>query len=186
MEDLTFLREVLGNLYVSQQQEDIVFNYSFLINEKKSILNSINTLLMYEEDSVITLQDWHIELLQLQSDRILFDSNNNVIQYPEYFSQEELTIISILKKATYNPDKLTQEEIQILIKFFENRKLVEDILSASGAGLKLNKRALQRVMTLFQDKIPTTGHNIKTYESLCTKLSLTKTNNHKLEKKPLS
>ena len=91
MEDLTFLREVLGNLYVSQQQEDIVFNYSFLINEKKSILNSINTLLMYEEDSVITLQDWHIELLQLQSDRILFDSNNNVIQYPEYFSQEELT-----------------------------------------------------------------------------------------------
>ena len=183
MEDLTFLREVLGNLYVLQQQEDIVFNYSFLINEKKSILNSINTLLMYEEDSVITLQDWHIELLQLQSDRILFDSNNNVIQYPEYFSQEELTIISILKKATYNPDKLTQEEIQILIKFFENRKLVEDILSASGAGLKLNKRALQRVMTIFKDKTTTTGHNIATYESLCTKLSLTKTNNHKLEKK---
>ena len=93
MENLTFLREVLGNLYVSQQQEDIVFNYSFLLKEKKAILNKINTLLMYEDDNSITLEDWHIELLQLQSDRILFDSNNNVIQHPQYFSQEELTII---------------------------------------------------------------------------------------------
>ena len=49
MEDLTFLREVLGNLYVLQQQEDIVFNYSFLINEKKStiICNHINRASFY-------------------------------------------------------------------------------------------------------------------------------------------
>jgi hypothetical protein len=182
MENLTFLREVLGNLYVSQQQEDIVFNYSFLLKEKKAILNKINTLLMYEDDNSITLEDWHIELLQLQSDRILFDSNNNVIQYPQYFSQEELTIISILKKATYNPDKLTQEEMQILIKFFKNRKLVEDILASSGNGLKLNKRSLSRVMTLFEGYTPTTNKNITLYESLCTKLSLTKKDTHTLKK----
>ena len=182
METLSFLREVLGTVYVSKQQDDLVYNYSFLLKEKKNILNKIHTFLMYEEDSTITLEDWHIELLQLQSDRIIFDSNNNVIEYPNYYSQEQLTIINILKKASYNSDKLTQEEINILIKFFKNRKLVEDILSSSGNGLKLNKRSLSRVMTLFEGYTITTGKNIRTYESLCTKLSLTKKDTHTLKK----
>ncbi len=183
METLTFLREVLGNIYVSTKQDNLIYNYSFLLKEKKTILDKIRNLLMLDEDSSITLEDWHIDLLQLQSDTILFDSNNNVIEYPNYYSQEQLTIISILKKATYNPDKLTQEEILLLIRFFKNRKLVEDILSSSGNGLKLNKRALKQVMTLFEGYTPTTGKNITTYESLCTKLHLTKKDTHKLEKK---
>ena len=137
---------------------------------------------MYEEEGTITLEDWHIELLQLQSDIILFDNNNNVIEYPEYYSEEQITIINILKKVTYNPDKLTQEEILLLIKFFKNRKVVEDILASSGNGLKLNKRTLSRVMTLFERYTPTTGRNIRTYESLCNKLSLTKKDTRTLKK----
>lgn len=182
METLNFLREVLGSVYVSQKQEDLVYNYSFLLKEKKTILNRIRNLIMLDEDTSITLEDWHIDLLQLQSDTIIFDSNNNVIEYPNYYSEEQLTIINILKKTTYNPDTLTQEEILLLIKFFKNRKLVEDILSSSGNGLKLNKRALKRVMTLFEGYTPTTGRNITTYEYLCTKLSLTKKNPHTLKK----
>ncbi len=183
METLNFLRETLGDIYISKQQQDLVYKYSFLLKEKKSIINKINTFLMYEEDSIITLEDWHIDLLQLQSDRILFDSNNNVIEYPNYYSQEQLTIISILKKATYNPDKLINQEIQTLVNFFKNRKLVEDIIASSGNGLKLNKRALKQVMTLFEGYTTTTGRNITIYESLCTQLSLTKKDTHKLEKK---
>lgn len=183
MKDLTFLQEVLGTVYVSEQQDELIFNYSFLLKEKKTILNKINTFLMYEEDKTITLEDWYFDLLQLQSDRIIFDSNNNVIEYPNYYSEEELTIINILKKIPYNPETLTQKEINILIKFFKNRKLVEDILSTSGNGLKVNKRALQRIMTIFQEKTPTTGSNIKNYDSLCTRLSLTKKDNYLLEKK---
>lgn len=182
MGTLNFLREVLGYIYVSHKPEDIVYNYSFLLKEKKTILNKINTFLMYEEDFTITLEDWHIDLLQLQSDIILFDSNNNVIEYPNYYSQEQLTIISILKKATYNPDTLTQEEILLLIKFFKNRKVVEDMLASSGNGLKLNKRTLKIVMTLFEGYTPTTGRNIRTYESLCNKLSLTKKDTRTLKK----
>ena len=109
-------------------------------------------------------------------------SNNNIIEYPNYYSQEQLTIINLLKKTTYNPDTLTQEEILLLIKFFKNRKVVEDILSSSGNGLKLNKRALRSVMTLFEGYTSTAGRNIITYESLCTKLSLTKQNSHTLKK----
>lgn len=182
METLNFLREVLGNVYVSQKQEEIVYNYSFLLREKKTILNKIRNVLMLDEDTTITLEDWHLDLLQLQSDIIIFDSNNNVIEYPTYYSLEQLTIIRILKKTSYNPDKLTAQEIELLIKFFKNRKLVEDILAASGNGLKLNKRALSRVMTLFEGMTPTTGKNITTYESLCNKLSLTKNNSHILKK----
>jgi hypothetical protein len=184
MENLTFLQEVLGTVYVSKSnKEELTFNYSFLLKEKKSLLNKIHNLLMTDEESSLILEDWQIELLQLQSDRIIFDSNKNVIEYPQYYTQEELTIINILKKTTYNPDTLTPEEIQILIKYFKNRKLVEDILSSSGNGLKLNKRSLSIVIKLFEDKTPTTGKNIKNYESLCTKLSLTKKEINKLEKK---
>ena len=182
MENLTFLEEVLGSVYISKQQDDVIFNYSFLLKEKKSLLNKIHTFLMYEEEGIITLEDWHIDLLQLQSDRIIFDSNNNVIEYPNYYSQEQLSIINLLKKTTYNPDTLTQEEILLLIKFFKNRKIVEDILSSSGNGLKLNKRSLSKVMTLFEGFTPTLGKNITIYESLCTKLSLTKSNKHTLKK----
>ena len=182
MENLTFLEEVLGSVYISKQQDDVIFNYSFLLKEKKTLLNKIHTFLMYEEEGIISLEDWHIDLLQLQSDRIIFDSNNNVIEYPNYYSKEQLSIINLLKKTTYNPDKLTQEEILLLIKFFKNRKIVEDILSSSGNGLKLNKRSLSRVMTLFEGYTPTTGKNIKNYESLCTKLSLTKKDTHTLKK----
>lgn len=182
METLNFLRQVLGNVYISNKQEEIIYNYSFLLKEKKTILDKIHTFLMYEEEGTITLEDWHIELLQLQSDIILFDNNNNVIEYPEYYSEEQITIINILKKVTYNPDKLTQEEILLLIKFFKNRKVVEDILASSGNGLKLNKRSLSRVMTIFERYTPTTGRNIRTYESLCNKLSLTKKDTHTLKK----
>ena len=183
MKDLTFLQEILGTVYVSEQQDELIFNYSFLLKEKKTILNKLNTFLMYEEEKTIILEDWYFDLLQLQSDRIIFDSNNNVIEYPNYYSEEELTIINILKKIPYNSETLTKEEINILIKFFKNRKLVEDILSSSGNGLKVNKRALKNIMTLFEEKTPTTGTNIKNYESLCTRLSLTKQDNYILEKK---
>ena len=182
MENLTFLEEVLGSVYISKQRHDVIFNYSFLLKEKKSLLNKIHTFLMYEEEGIITLEDWHLELLQLQSDRIIFDSNNNVIEYPNYYSQGQLSIINLLKKSTYNPDSLTKEEIQLLIKFFKNRKMVEDILSSSSNGLKLNKKSLSKVMTLFEGFTPTTGKNITTYESLCTKLSLTKKDTHTLKK----
>lgn len=182
MEKLTFLEEALGSVYISKQQDDVIFNYSFLLKEKKTLLNKIHTFLMYEEEGIITLQDWHLELLQLQSDRIIFDSSNNVIEYPNYYSKEQLSIINILKKTTYNPDSLTQEEILLLIKFFKNRKVAKDILSTAGNGLKLNKKSLSRVMTLFEGYTPTTGKNITTYESLCTKLSLTKKDTHTLKK----
>ena len=86
METLNFLRQVLGNVYISNKQEEIIYNYSFLLKEKKTILDKIHTFLMYEEEGTITLEDWHIELLQLQSDIILFDNNNNVIEYPNYYS----------------------------------------------------------------------------------------------------
>ena len=36
---------------------------------------------MYEEDKIITLEDYHIDLLMLQSDTILYDINNNVTYY---------------------------------------------------------------------------------------------------------
>lgn len=182
METLNFLREVLGNIYVSEKQDDLVYNYSFLLKEKKTILDKIRNHLMLEEDTIITLEDWHIDLLQLQSDTIIFDSNNDVIEYPNYYSQEQLTIINLLKKITYNPDTLTQEELLLLIRFFKNRKVVEDIIASSGNGIKLNKRALSKVMTLFEGYTPTTGRNIITYESLCTKLSLTKKDTHTLKK----
>ena len=80
-------------------------------------------------------------------------------------------------------DTITEEEFSILVKFFKNRKLVEDIISLSGNGLKLNKRALTTIMTIFEGYIPTTGTNIKHYESLCNKLLLTKQDSYKLEKK---
>lgn len=180
---MEYLKEVLGSVYIStRNQDELLFNYSFLLQEKKSILNKIHTHLMYDEDTTITLEDYHIDLLMLQSDTILYDSNNNVIEYPNYYSEEQLTIINLLKKITYNPESLTNQEILLLIKFFKNRKLVEDILSSSGNGLKLNKRSLSRVMTLFEGYTPTTGKNIITYESLCTKLSLTKKDTHTLKK----
>jgi hypothetical protein len=180
---MEYLKELLGSVYIStRNQDELLFNYSFLLQEKKTILNKINTHLMYEEDTTITLEDYHIDLLMLQSDTIIYDSNNNVIEYPNYYSQEQLTIINILKKVTYNPDTLTKQEILLLIKFFKNRKLVEDILSSSGNGLKLNKRSLSRVMTLFEGYTPTTNKNITLYESLCTKLSLTKKDTHTLKK----
>jgi hypothetical protein len=180
---MEYLKELLGSVYIStRNQDELLFNYSFLLQEKKTILNKINTHLMYEEDTTITLEDYHIDLLMLQSDTIIYDSNNNVIEYPNYYSQEQLTIINILKKVTYNPDTLTNQEILLLIKFFKNRKLVEDILSSSGNGLKLNKRSLSRVMTLFEGYTPTTNKNITLYESLCTKLSLTKKDTHTLKK----
>ena len=34
MENLTFLEEVLGSVYISKQQDDVIFNYSFLLKEK--------------------------------------------------------------------------------------------------------------------------------------------------------
>lgn len=180
---MEYLKEVLGTVYIStRNQDELLYNYSFLLQEKKSILNKIHTHLMYDEDTIITLEDYHLDLLILQSDTIIYDSDNNVIEYPNYFSNNQLTIISLLKKATYNPDKLTNEEILLLIRFFKNRKLVEDILSSSGNGLKLNKRALSRVMTLFEGFTPTVGKNITIYESLCTKLSLTKKDTHTLKK----
>ena len=180
---MEYLKELLGSVYIStRNQDELLFNYSFLLQEKKTILNKINTHLMYEEDTTITLEDYHIDLLMLQSDTIIYDSNNNVIEYPNYYSQEQLTIINLLKKVTYNPDTLTNQEILLLIKFFKNRKLVEDILSSSGNGLKLNKRSLSRVMTLFEGYTPTTNKNITLYESLCTKLSLTKKDTHTLKK----
>lgn len=180
---MEYLKELLGSVYIStRNQDELLFNYSFLLQEKKTILNKINTHLMYEEDTTITLEDYHIDLLMLQSDTIIYDSNNNVIEYPNYYSQEQLTIINLLKKVTYNPDTLTNQEILLLIKFFKNRKIVEDILSSSGNGLKLNKRSLSRVMTLFEGYTPTTNKNITLYESLCTKLSLTKKDSHTLKK----
>ena len=180
---MEYLQEVLGSVYIStRNQDELLFNYSFLLQEKKSILNKIRNLLMLDEDTSITLEDYHIDLLMLQSDIIIYDSNNNVIEYPNYYSEEQLTIINLLKKIAYNPESLTNQEILLLIKFFRNRKLVEDILSSSGNGLKLNKRSLSRVMTLFEGYTPTTGKNITTYESLCTKLSLTKKDTHTLKK----
>ena len=180
---MEYLQEVLGSVYIStRNQDELLFNYSFLLQEKKSILNKIRNLLMLDEDASITLEDYHIDLLMLQSDIIIYDSNNNVIEYPNYYSEEQLTIINLLKKIAYNPESLTNQEILLLIKFFRNRKLVEDILSSSGNGLKLNKRSLSRVMTLFEGYTPTTGKNITTYESLCTKLSLTKKDTHTLKK----
>ena len=180
---MEYLQEQLGSVYISTRNKDeLLFNYSFLLQEKKSILNKIHTHLMYDEDTTITLEDYHIDLLMLKSDTILYDSNNNVIEYPSYYSQEQLTIINLLKKITYNPYTLTNEEILLLIKFFRNRKLVEDILSSSGNGLKLNKRSLSRVITLFEGYTPTVGKNITLYESLCTKLSLTKKDTHTLKK----
>ena len=47
--------------------------------EKKSILNKIHTYLMYDEDITITLEDYHIDLLMLQSDTVIYDSNNNTL-----------------------------------------------------------------------------------------------------------
>ena len=180
---MEYLQEVLGSVYIStRNQDELLFNYSFLLQEKKSILNKIRNLLMLDEDTSITLEDYHIDLLMLQSDIIIYDSNNNVIEYPNYYSEDQLTIINLLKKIAYNPETLTNQEILLLIKFFRNRKLVEDILSSSGNGLKLNKRSLSRVMTLFEGYTPTTGKNIITYESLCTKLSLTKKETHTLKK----
>lgn len=180
---MEYLQEVLGSVYIStRNQDELLFNYSFLLQEKKSILNKIRNLLMLDEDTSITLEDYHIDLLMLQSDIIIYDSNNNVIEYPNYYSEEQLTIINLLKKIAYNPETLTNQEILLLIKFFRNRKLVEDILSSSGNGLKLNKRTLSRVMTLFEGYTPTTGKNITIYESLCTKLSLTKKDTHTLKK----
>ena len=180
---MQYLKELLGSVYIStRNQDELLFNYSFLLQEKKSILNKIHTHLMYDEDTPITLEDYHIDLLMLQSDTVIYDSNNNVIEYPNYYSEEQLTIINLLKKVTYNPDSLTNQEKLLLIKFFKNRKLLEDILSSSGNGLKLNKRSLSRVMTLFEGYTPTTGKNIITYESLCTKLSLTKKGTHTLKK----
>ena len=180
---MQYLKELLGSVYIStRNQDELLFNYSFLLQEKKSILNKIHTYLMYDEDTPITLEDYHIDLLMLQSDTVIYDSNNKVIEYPNYYSEEQLTIINLLKKITYNPDSLTNQEILLLIKFFKNRKLLEDILSSSGNGLKLNKRSLSRVMTLFEGYTPTTGKNIITYESLCTKLSLTKKDTHTLKK----
>ena len=38
-------------------------------------------------------------------------------------------------------------------------------------------------MTIFEGYVPTTATNIKNYESLCNKLSLTKKDTYKLEKK---
>ena len=67
MQTLDFLRNVLGTIYISNKQTELVYNYSFLLKEKKDLLNKIHTFLMYEEDSTITLEDWHIDLLQLQS-----------------------------------------------------------------------------------------------------------------------
>ena len=183
MKRLTFLEEVFGITYVREHQENLLYNYSFLLKEKKSILDRIHTILMYEEDSILTLEDWHLDLLELQSAQVVFDNNNNVIEYPNYYNQEQLTIISILKKVAYTPDKITPEEFNILVKFFRNRKLVSDIIALSGNGLKLNKRALSTIMTIFERYIPTTGTNIKKYESLCNKLSLTKKDTYKLEKK---
>ena len=180
---MEYLKELLGSVYIStRNQDELLFNYSFLLQEKKSILNKIHTHLMYDEDTSITLEDYHLDLLMLQSDTVIYDSNNNVIEYPNYYSEEQLTIINILRKVTYNPESLTNQEILLLIKFFKNRKLVEDILSSSGNGLKLNKRSLSRVITLFEGYTPTTGKNIITYESLCTKLSLTKKDTHTLKK----
>ena len=184
MELLKYLQEMLGAVYISTKNKDeLLHNYSILLKKKKSILDTIRNALMYEEDITFTLESWQIDLLQLQSDTILFDSSNNVIEYPSYFSKEELTIINLLKRIAYNPEQITNTEMQLLIKFFKNRKLVEDILFSSGNGLKLNKRALKRVLSLFENKYPTTGSNIRTYESLCLELSLTKINPHKLEKK---
>ena len=62
----------------------------------------------------------------------------------------------------------------ILIKFFKNRKLVEDIIKNSINGLKVNKKALAKIITLFEKQTSPVGHNIKTYESLCKKLILEK------------
>ena len=182
MEKYEYLKEMLGIVYVSNRKDDIVNNYSILLNEKKKLLDKIRNNLMLDECS-ITLEDWHLEILQLQSDKVIFDKNKKVIEYPKYYSQEELIIIKILKRITYTPEELKQEEMLKLIKFFKNRKLVEDILSSSGNGLILNKRALQKVMKLFDGYTTTTGKNIMIYESLCTKLSLTKKDDNLLEKK---
>ena len=90
---------------------------------------------MYEEDKTIKLEDWYFDLLQLQSDRKLFDSDNNIIEYPNYYNKEQLTIIRILKKIPYTPETLTKEEITILIKFFKNRQeatLTENNIPVKG------------------------------------------------------
>ena len=96
---MEYLKEVLGSVYIStRNQDELLFNYSFLLQEKKAILNKLRNLLMLDEDTSITLEDYHIDLLMLQSDTILYDSNNNVIEYPNYYSEEQLTIINLLKK----------------------------------------------------------------------------------------
>ena len=117
---MQYLKELLGSVYIStRNQEELLFNYSFLLQEKKSILNKIHTHLMYDEDTPITLEDYHIDLLMLQSDTVIYDSNNNEVISEQFASFDY--VIELIDK--YNPYIVSSDNINVFDKEIEKVSL---------------------------------------------------------------
>ncbi len=183
MEKQSVLTDFLGNVYISNNNiDEATKNYSFLLEEKIKLISYLHTIIQNESD--VTLEQYQLDLLLLNSTPITYDDQNNIINYPTYYSIEELTLIDILKKISYNPESIIQEEYELLYRFFKNRLLIDNMLRSSGNGLRISSNLLSKLLKLFSTKRTTIGKNIKNYESLCKSLSLVKpSTNYKLEYK---
>ena len=172
---MNYIIDKLGIVYISQNnQQELIYNYSFLIQEKNKSFEKLKKALTEEE--TITLETWEIELLLLNTSQPTED-------YIKYHNLEELRLFEILKLISTTPEQLTNEDVKILYSFFRNYFIIETMIKNGGNGLRLSKRELQILLNILSRRKITVGTNIKTYTSLCNKLSLNKTKPYTLEKK---
>lgn len=172
---MNYIIDKLGIVYLSQNnQQELIYNYSFLIQEKNKLYEKLEQALNQEEP--ITLETWEIDLL-------LLNTSQPTEEYIKYYDLQELRLFEILKIISTNPEQLTDEDIKVLYSFFRNYLIIETMIKNGGNGLRLGKRELQILLNILSRRKVTVGTNIKTYTSLCNKLSLNKTKPYTLEKK---
>lgn len=179
-----FLRNIFGKVYTSLHNvQELVFNYEYLLEEKKKLLEKIDGYLNSNSSTRIILEDWEIDLLLLQDTPIIYERNEETINFKNYYSLYELDLIKLLKKISVSPESISEKELERLYDFIRNRSKVEKTIEKSGNGLSLDIQTLDKLIFLIKRRVVTNGKNINIYERLCKKLNLTKEYNYSLEYK---
>ena len=178
----TYLQGIFGTVYIhlANSIDEIADNYVKLLEEKSNLLKKINSFIFSSDStSKITLEPWELDLLQLQELTVKTKKENS--SFPLYYNLEEQKLIDTFKKAASETESMSEDNFKTLYNFIRNRGRVERILAESGNGLKVDVPTLEKIMSLTNNRVVTSGKSISLYEGLCQQLGLTKKEQKKLE-----